>query len=320
MSAFLRQRLFVSLLTLLGATILIFVIVRILPGDLATAYLRGQTGEGDVDPVALARLREQLGLNKPLYMQYLSWIGGLLKGDAGQSVWLAGTDVMQEILYRFPITFQIAAMAAILGFLFGVPLGVLSAIRQDTWLDYISRLFSILFLAFPSFWLGLLILLFTVNVFDWMPPVGYNALLKGPQANLTQLIFPALVIASHLMAIISRMTRSTMLEVFREDYIRTARAKGLREKLVIYKHALRNALIPVITVVSLSFGTLLGGTVVMEALFSIPGLGTLFLESIRFRDYPTIQTWVLFMASGFLIINLIVDFLYVALDPRIKYE
>jgi len=224
-----------------------------------------------------------------------------------------------EILHRLPLTIQIAVMAELMGLAIGVPLGIIAALRQDTFLDYAVRFWSIGLMAVPDFWLALMVVLIFVRFFDWMPPIGYYLLWTDPRQNLLQLFFPAAVLATNEWARVGRMTRSTVLEVLREDYIRTARAKGLSERLVLFRHALKNAFIPVITFVSIYLGSLLGGTVVLEYIFNIPGLGTHFLNALRWRDYTVVQALILFLATGFVVINLAVDLLYTWLDPRISY-
>lgn len=305
--------------TIIGATLVVFIIMRVVPGDVAYLILVGETGDGDVDPATLDKLREELGLKKPLYMQYLTWLVGLPVGNFGDAL-LNRRSIFDEVKRRLPITGQLGIMSVIFGFATGLPLGTISALRQNTWADQLCRFTSIIFLAFPSFWLGLIVILVGLRFFDWMPPIGYNLLWENPGANLVQLLFPSLIIGTHLMAIVARMTRSTMLEVMREDYIRTARAKGLGESTVIVRHAMKNSMIPVITIVSLWFGSLLGGTVVMETVFTIPGLGLYLIESIEFRDYTVTQALVFLLATGFVIINFFVDLLYGWLDPRISHS
>ncbi len=316
MQAFLIRRVLALIPTLIGATLLVFLIMRVVPGDI-TSMLSGAGPGEKIDPEELARLREELGIDRPLYVQYVTWLIGIPKGDLGDSLWNR-MPVKGEIFHRFPITMQMAIMAATLGFLFGLPLGIVSALRRGTWIDLLSRLVSIMFLAAPTFWLGLLVLTFLRRTFNWIPPLGFNLLWENPGDNLAQLIFPALIIASHLMAIVARMSRSTMLEVLREDYIRTARAKGLPESTVIIRHVLKNSMIPVITIVSLSVGSLLAGAVVMERVFSIPGIGLYLLESITNRDYTAVQALVLIFAAIFVVINLLTDITYGWLDPRIS--
>jgi peptide/nickel transport system permease protein len=252
-------------------------------------------------------------------VQYLYWVRDFLVGDLGNSLY-TGKSVAKELLNRLPLTLQLALMAEALSLAIGIPVGILSAVRQDQWLDRLLRFWSIFFLAVPTFWLGLLVLLIGAIAYQWIPPLGYNLLWENPGKNLAQLIWPVLILASHESARVSRMTRSSMLEVLREDYIRTARAKGLSERLVLVRHALKNALIPIVTYTSVYFGTLLGGVVVLEQIFNIPGLGSLFIDSIQFRDYTAIQALVFLLATGFIAINLVVDILYGWLDPRISLE
>ena len=311
------RRLLIAIPTLIGATILVFVVMRVIPGDIAYALLAGEEGAAQVDPDALADLRRQLGTDRPLHVQYVDWIAGLLQGSLGDSMWNR-LPVGGEIARRLPVTLEIALLSVAIGFGAGLPLGIVSALRRDTWADLIARTASILFLAIPSFWLGLLILLVTTRLFSWIPPLGYHPLWSSPATNLVQILFPSLIIGSHLMAIVARMTRSTMLEVINEDYIRVARAKGLSERQIVLRHALKNSLIPVLTIASLSFGTLLGGAVVMERVFSVPGIGSYLIESITVRDYTAVQALVFIFAAAFIVINLIVDLAHGWLDPRIS--
>ena len=311
------RRLLTAVPTLLGATILVFVVMRVIPGDIAYALLAGEEGAAQVDPDALAELRRELGTDRPLFVQYVDWVGGLVRGSLGDSMWNR-LPVGGEIARRLPITLEIALASVAIGFGAGLPLGIVSALRRDTWADLIARTASILFLAIPSFWLGLLILLVTTRLFNWIPPLGYHPPWSSPGTNLVQILFPSLVIGSHLMAIVARMTRSTMLEVINEDYIRVARAKGFSERQIVLSHALKNSLLPVLTIVSLSFGTLLGGAVVMERVFSVPGIGSYLIESITVRDYTAVQALVFIFAAAFIVINLIVDLAHGWLDPRIS--
>ncbi len=317
MQFFLARRLLLMIPTLIGATMLVFLIMRIVPGDIAFALLAGEQGAAEVDPATLEKLREELGLNRTLVAQYWDWVSGLPLGDLGDSMWNR-LPVGDEIWHRFPLTIQIAIMAVAMGFVAGVPLGIMSALKHNTWIDHVSRITAVIFLAFPSFWLGLLILLITVRAFHWMPPLGHHNLWEEPFTNMKQLIFPSLVLASHQMALVARMTRSTMLEVLREDYIRTARAKGLAEPLVIWRHVMKNSMIPVITLVSVSVGRLLAGTVVMETVFTVPGIGSFLIHSITVRDYTATQAVIFLLAGAFVLINLIVDISYGWLDPRIS--
>lgn len=317
MAKYLGERLLIAIPTLLGAVTLAFLMLRVLPGDVTDILLA--EGAGDLPSLSLSRemLQRELGLNHPIYIQYFYWIWDFMRGDLGNSLY-TGQPVVKELLNRLPLTLQLAVMAELFSLLIGIPVGILSAVRQDTGLDRFLRFWSIFFLAVPTFWLGLLVVLVGALSFDWIPPLGYNLLWKDPAKNLTQFVWPALILASHESARVSRMTRSSMLEVMREDYIRTARAKGLQEHTVLIGHALKNAMIPIVTYTSIYFGVLLGGVVVMERIFSIPGLGSLFLDSILFRDYTVIQALVFFLAVGFILINLTVDILYGWLDPRIS--
>ena len=317
MQSLIVRRLLIAIPTLVGATILVFVVMRVIPGDIAYALLAGEEGAAQVDPDALADLRRELGTDRPLHVQYIDWIAGLLQGSLGDSM-LNRLPVAGEIARRLPVTLEIALLSVAIGFGAGLPLGIISALRRDTWTDIISRIVSILFLAIPSFWLGLLILLLTTRLFTWIPPLGYHPLWSSPGTNLVQVLFPSLVIGSHLMAIVARMTRSTMLEVINEDYIRVARAKGFSERQIVLRHALKNSLLPVLTIASLSFGTLLGGAVVMERVFSVPGIGSYLIESITVRDYTAVQALVFIFAAAFIVINLIVDLAHGWLDPRIS--
>ena len=317
MQAFLIRRMLLVVPTLVGATLVIFLIMRVVPGDIAVILLQAGT-EQKVDSVALASLRHDLGLDRPLTVQYLSWLAKTSQGDLGDSM-RTGRPIREEVIRRFPLTAQLAIMAVVVGFAAGLPLGIISALKQNTWADYLSRVTSICFLAFPAFWLGLIVLMVGVRLFDWTPPLGYNVPWEKPITNLQQLIFPALILGSHLLAIVARMTRSSMLEVMREDYIRTARAKGLSEARVIVRHAMKNSMIPVVTIVSLQAAALLGGAVVMETVFSIPGIGAYLIEAIKFRDYTVAQALVLVFVVNFIIIDTLVDISYGWFDPRISH-
>ena len=320
MHKYAARRLLALVPTLLIMSILLFLILRVLPGDI-TAVILGDVEEGSIriSQSTLDQLREELGLNRPLHLQYVHWLWDISRGDLGTSL-LTRKPVSVEILHRLPLTLQIAFMAKVLALLFGIPIGIVSAIKRNSLLDYLLRFMSIFFLAAPNFWLGLLVLMGGVLWFTWSPPLGYNLIWEHPTANMLQLIWPILILALSGMAIIARMTRSTMLEVLREDYVRTARAKGLTERVVIYRHALKNAMIPVVTLAGLSFGHLLGGTVIMETVFSIPGMGLYMIEAIRNRDYPIVQGVAIMIAAFFMLVNLVVDLLYAWLDPRISYS
>jgi peptide/nickel transport system permease protein len=251
-------------------------------------------------------------------VQYADWLLGLITLDAGKSLW-SSEPVFRELGRRMPLTVELALMATVFSILIAIPTGVLSAVRQGTWVDYTNRVFSIAGLSLPNFWVGTLIVLFLVYVFNWAPPLGYVSPFEDPWKNFQQLIWPALALGYSQAAIISRMMRSSLLEVLREDYVRTARSKGLADWTVIIRHAIRNALLPVITLSAIQFGYVLGGTTVMETVFNLPGVGRFLVDAIGHRDYPVVQTLVLMFALIFIVINLVVDILYTKLDPRIRY-
>ncbi|MBB4650615.1 peptide/nickel transport system permease protein [Aminobacter niigataensis] len=321
MGTYAARRLISLLPIVFGISIVVFLIMRMLPGDVAAMILMGGDEEGNsgASREAIEALRVQLGLDVPLWQQYFSWIGGLLQLDAGNSLW-SGRPVFDEILQRLPLTIELALLALVISLTVAVPLGILSALKQDTWIDYVFRGVSIGGLALPSFWLGTLVILGLTVWFNWTPPLGYVSFTQDPWINLQQLFWPALVIGYSNAAIISRMTRSAMLEVLREDYVRTAWAKGLNLRSILTVHALRNALLPVITLAAIELGNLLSGTVVMETIFTLPGIGRYLVDAIFHRDYPVVQTIIVLMGILFVVLNLLTDLLYGVLDPRIRYE
>lgn len=321
MGKYLLRRLFLMAPTLLILSIFVFLMMRVLPGDVAIIIMGGEeVGATNTNiRMSIETLRERLGLNRPLYIQYLTWLWDSVRGDFGQSL-ISGTPVTKELAIRLPITLQIAVMAKILSIILGVPIGIISAVRQNSWMDYSLRFLSIFFLAAPSFWIALLAIFVGAFWFNWLPPLGYHPIWEDPMANLTQLLVPTLVLATGGMAGMARMTRSTMLEVMREDYIRTARSKGLKEQVVIYRHALKNALIPVVTLAGLSFAGLLGGSVILEAIFGIPGMGQYLIVGIRSHDYSVVQAVVIVFGVVVTLVNLVIDLLYGWLDPRISYS
>ncbi len=318
MGQYIARRLLFIVPILIGVSLVIFGIMRIIPGDIALMVLAGG-GEGSITPEKLATTRKQLGLDKPLYVQYVEWTTGLLRLELGKSYW-TGRPILHDLKERFPVSIELAFLALCFSIIIGIIIGILSALFQDTWVDYLLRVVSIAGLSIPNFWLGTLIILFMVLWFNWMPPLGYVYLWEDPLKNLQQVVWPALAIGFAMVAITSRMTRSQMLEVLREDYIRTARAKGLQEKVVVTRHALRNALLPVVTICGSQFGHMLGGTVIAETIFSMPGMGLMLVTSVQQRDYPIVQDIVMIMAIIFAFLNLGVDLLYGVLDPRIRYE
>jgi peptide/nickel transport system permease protein len=316
---YIARRLLLFVPTLLGASLLIFVLMRLVPGDIAEILVY-QTGSESsaVQKRQIEQIRRELGLDRPVAMQYLTWLTGALRGDFGYS-YSQRRPVIEILAERFPRSLELAAVTLILAALWSVPLGVVSAVRQNTWLDYLVRVLSISGLSLPIFFTGVLILYLLVRVFRWLPPLEYVSLTEAPAENLKQLIWPALAQAYYISAPIMRLTRSQMLEVIRQDFVRTARAKGLGERMVMYRHALSNSLLPVVTFIGWWGGRLLGGVVIMEIIFAVPGMGLALVQAVSYRDYPTVQAIIFVMALIFLTVNLAVDLLYGWLDPRIRF-
>jgi peptide/nickel transport system permease protein len=302
--------------TLLGVAILTFVIMRVVPGDVVE--LRYAQSGGAVPQEIIDQERDELGLNKPMHEQFADFLGGIVRLDFGNSLW-TDRPVTVEIQGRLGISLELAILATLLATTLALPLGVIAAVKQDTWVDYAIRIFTIGGLSMPSFWLGILAILTLVVLFQWAPPLIFVPLWEDPVENLSQLILPAIVVGYRYSAVATRMTRSSVLEVLRDDYVRTARAKGLRETVVIVRHALRNSLLPVITVISLEFAFLFGGLVVTEQVFNVNGLGKLLVDAVAQRDYTLVQALVLLFAFVFVFVNFVVDLLYGFLDPRIRY-
>jgi peptide/nickel transport system permease protein len=312
--AYIVRRLLLMVVTLVGMSILIFVMLRLVPGNITDIIF---DSAGFVNPAQKKKIERELGLDQPIAVQYVKWIGGLMKGDLGYA-YVSEKPAIDEILPRIPVTAKLAALALIFSVLFGVPLGVLSAVRQNTALDYVLRVVSLTGLSLPSFWLGLLILMAFVHWFGWIPI--YKSTPESPWRELALLSIPAAAVGFRASALIMRLTRSSMLEVLRQDYIRTARAKGASEGSINYDHALRNAVLPVVTIIGIEAAFLIGGLIVTETVFNIPGVARFLVEAIRWRDYPIVQNLVMFIAIIVVLVNFLVDLLYVALDPRIKYE
>jgi peptide/nickel transport system permease protein len=300
--------------TLLLVSFLVFSISRLVPGDIVELMITEQSYADDV-----AALRAKLGLDKPLLTQYGVYLKGFFQGEMGTSLW-SGQPVMQEIARRFPVTLELALLSLLFTYFIGIPIGVVAAVRQDSTFDYFLRSSSIGFLSIPGFWVATLILVFGSIWFKWTPPLEYIPLSRDPFRNLSQFALPAFIMALALSAGTMRMTRTMMLEVMRQDYIRTARAKGLPTWKVVLRHALRNASIPIVSIFGLQFAHLLGGAVIMERIFVLPGMGKFMLDAITWRDYPVIQGVNLFIGSLVILINLAVDLLYGFLDPRIRYR
>ena len=317
MRQYILKRLLLMLPTLLGVAVMVFLLLRVVPGDIVELKY---AGTGTFAPrEAIERERAELGLDKPLWQQFASWLWGAARFDFGKSMW-TGRPITQEIAVRLELSLQLAVMATIVAILLSVPLGTIAALKQDTWIDYLVRIFSIAGLSIPSFWLGIVIILGFLIFFKWLPPLTFTSFWVDPKANLMQLIWPALAVGYRYSAVATRMTRSAVLEVLREDYIRTARAKGLWERVVLTRHALKNAMLPVITVIGLEFAFLIGGLVVTEQVFNLNGIGMLFVESITRRDYTMTQALVLLVSFSFIFVNFIVDLLYAWIDPRIRYQ
>ena len=316
MYKYVARRLLLSIPVLLLSSLIVFGLMRVMPGDALTA-LMGESG--NVGPKELEKLRKDLGLDQPYYKQYLIWAWQMVSLNPGYSIF-TNEPITVALKKSIPVTLELAALAMVLGLCIAIPVGVLSAIRQDKASDYVGRVAAISGLSLPEFWLGTLVITFAAIWFRWMPPLGYASIWDSPWKNLQQFLIPAAVLGFRLSAATMRMTRSTLLEVLRGDYVRTAWAKGLAERIIIYKHALKNALIPVITLVGGQFGTLLAGTFVVEIIFALPGMGRLTVEAILFRDYPIVQTNVMLVAITLVTLNLLVDLTYAWLDPRIRYQ
>src|SRR5262247_2786936 len=316
MYKYVLRRLFMAVPVLVLASLIVFGLMRVMPGDALTALM---AESGNVGQRELQHVRQSLRLDLPYYQQYLIWLGQMLSLNPGDSIF-TGEPIAVSLKRAVPVTLELAALAMILGLVIAIPVGVISATRQDTAADYVGRVVAVSGLSLPDFWLGTLVITFAAIWFHWIPPIGYVSLWESPWRNLQQFLLPAAVLGFRLSAATMRMTRSTVLEVMREDYVRTAWAKGLGERIVVYKHALKNALIPVVTIVGGQLGVLLAGTVVVETIFALPGMGRLTVEAILFRDYPVVQTNVMLVATALVTLNLLVDLTYAWLDPRIRYQ
>ncbi len=322
MIQYIFKRLLLMIPTLIGAAVLIFFILRLIPGDVCELRLAGSGLYADPEQIKLCR--DNLGLNDPILLQFWNFVYGFATFDLGESMW-TGQPVSYEIGLRFQLSLQVAVMATVVSLLIAIPLGTISAVKQNTWIDYGVRAFSIAGIALPSFWLGIMIILglliFTQAWFGepWMPPITYVSPFEDFWANMSQLIWPAVATGYRYSAVATRMTRSALLEVLREDYIRTARAKGMIEKIIINRHALKNSMLPVITVVGIEFAFLMGGLVVTEQVFNLNGLGKLFVESVLNQDFTLTQALVMLVVTIFVFTNFFIDICYAWLDPRIRY-
>lgn len=316
MLSYILNRLIAAIPTLLGVAIITFLLMRAVPGDVVTQLVGLDANN---TPERLTELRRLFGLDLPLHLQFGQWFGAALQGDLGSSL-RTGREVAQDLALRFPVTLQLTLMSLLVALLIAVPLGILAATRRGHFSDYLASIFAILGLSVPGFFLAVLLILLFSLALGWLPPAGFVPLAENPWENLRHMLLPAFSLGVILAGAITRILRSSMLEVLGRDYIRTARAKGLSERVVVYRHALRNALIPVLTVIGLQFGSLLGGAVIIEQVFSLPGVGRFALEGINLRDYPVVQGTVLFIATAAVLVNLVVDLLYSLIDPRIRYE
>ncbi len=317
MLKYIGRRLLYSLPGLFGITVIIFLALRILPGD-PLAILYGDGGRENLTPADIAEIKRQLGIDRPLYIQYADWMKDVFTGKMGESFW-RGDSVSELILRRGPLTAEIAVVAVLISWIIGLPVGILGAIKQNGVADYVSRFMTIIFLAVPSFWVAILVVVFFLLAFNYRPPLGIVQLWENPLTNL-HVIAPGIVLGLATSAYIARMARTTLLEVIRDDYVRTARAKGLPERLVVLRHALRNALLPVLTLSGVLFGLLLGGSVAVETAFTVPGLGTALVQAFTERDFVVVQNLVLLYGIIFVFVNLSIDVAYAVLDPRIRYD
>ena len=321
MKEYLIRRLLFGVVTLFTVSALIFALLRIAPGDVALMIAEANSGgEGiDVSEEDLEKIREKLGLNAPLHIQYVTWIKGYVVGDWGDSLF-TGWDVFDEFKLKFPVTLELVIFSQVIAILLGLPAGIIMALRQDSWLDYTIRVTSLAGLSLPSFWSATLLLLGGAYFFTWNPELGSFKLTEEPWQNIQQFFWPSMMLGYISASTKARMMRSTMLEVLRQDYIRTAKAKGLTEYVVTARHALKNAFIPVITVIGITTALALGGSVVMERVFSMPGLGSFILEGMLARDFPIVQSITLFFAISVVFVNLLIDISYGWFDPRVRYQ
>jgi peptide/nickel transport system permease protein len=314
---YLLKRFLLMFPTLFGVAVVTFFLIRVIPGDVVELRLAGD--RGSVSDDVLRQERARFGLDQPILKQFVVWTTGVARLDFGTSMW-TGSPIWEEIKLRFALSLQVAVMATVIAVLLALPLGVLAALKQDTWVDYAVRIFSIAGLAVPSFWLGIVFILAFLIIFRWLPPMVYTPFWVNPWQNMLQLIWPALAVGYRYSAVATRMTRSAMLEVLREDYVRTARAKGLVQRLILVRHALKNAMLPVVTVVALEFAFLIGGLVVTEQVFNLNGIGLLLVQAVSHRDYTLIQALVMLVAGIFIVVNFLMDAMYAWLDPRIRYR
>ncbi|WP_156290668.1 ABC transporter permease [Oceanobacillus salinisoli] len=314
MFTYVIRRILMLVPVLFGVSVLIFLVMRIIPGDVAQTILGT-----DATPEALQQLREDFGLNLPLHIQYFNWMSGVLTLDFGESM-RTGKEILPDILSRFTVTFELTLISALIAWIIAIPMGIIAAMKRNSNTDFGVRIVSLLGVSFPNFALATIIILVLALVFSYSPPVGYVGFFEDPFKNLEIMIIPAIVMGTSMAGAVMRMTRSSVLEILMQDFIRTIRAKGAKERVVIFQHALKNAMIPILTIIGLQVGTLLGGAVIVEQIFSLPGLGQLVLTAINQRDFMVVQGSVLFIAFIFVLVNLLIDILYAYIDPRISYK
>ena len=316
MKEYILKRLLLTIPTIFSLTVIVFLLIRLLPGDVIDAM---SGGELSIDEGRRKMMLDRLGLNDPIIVQYGNWLKDIFSGDLGVS--LRNAQPLREVfLNALPVTLELGIIAAFIACIIGIPMGIISAIKPNTLIDVFVRLFGLIGLSFPNFWLATLLLLFASLYFRWIPGLTYIPIWEDPIGNLKQMLLPSVVLSFQLMAIAMRMTRATMMEELKQDYIRTARAKGLNIKTVVNRHAMKNAMIPILTIASVQFGYLLSGSVIIEQIFGLPGIGWFFLQGLLDRDYPVVQIMALFMVCVFVFVNLFTDIAYAYLDPRIKYS
>ncbi len=321
MHRYIANRLIQGALTGVLVSLVIFAILRIAPGDVAMMIALEMTG-GEEDLITedqLEKIREDVGLNAPIHMQYFNWIGGWVTGDWGESMF-SSEGIWENFTRKLPVTLELAILSILLSTVLGLPAGILMAIKRDTWIDYTLRIWSLSGLSIPNFWLATMLLVIGMYIFEWSPQIGFVPFFDDPGANMSQFFWPAVIVGFSSMVTKARMMRSTMLEVLRQDYIRTAHAKGLSGAMVTYRHAMKNAFIPVITVIGFSIATIIGGSVIMERIFVLDGIGNMLVEGMNQRDYPVVQSLVLLFSLWIVITNLLVDLSYGWLDPRIRFD
>ena len=314
MRQYVLKRLFLVVPTLLLVSAIVFSLSRLIPGDVVVLMFEEKAYAEDLEA-----LRAKLGLNRPIYIQYVIWLGQLVQGDLGESLWTK-RPVLEELTRRLPVSAELGAMAIVFGLCIALPIGVLAAIRQDTMKDYAARSLAIIGLSMPGFWKATVIIVFSSIWFGWAPPLQFTPFTQSPWQHMSQFLLPAILLAIGSSAGIMRLTRALMLEVLRQDYIRTAWSKGMRERRVVVKHALKNAVIPVVTIIGIEVGQVAGGTVVFETIFGLPGMGRFLLDAMNQRDYPVVQGVILLVATIIVFVNLLVDMTYAYLDPRIRYQ